>query len=216
MIVASIIGVVLAILISIFVALNPILFGLDTGLTTREIFVFDKHVILDGQLEILAAELGDHFDGYRNHCLRTLTFARFFLPKPVFDLYPNVLDVISVALAFHDLGTWTDVELDYRNASAAQMEYRVRREGVWDEDTIRTMRQIILGHHEINEYTGGETDVINDIVNAVRKADWVDSTMGVIRYDMPAPLLEAAYHTNPDLHFHRRALQVSLGKFWSF
>jgi hypothetical protein len=75
MIVASIIGVVLAILISIFVALNPILFGLDTGVTvnTREIFVFDKHVILDGQLEILAAELGDHFDGYRNHCLRPIT-----------------------------------------------------------------------------------------------------------------------------------------------
>ena len=73
MIIAGIIGATLAIVISTFVVLNPMLFGMDTGVDLTNIFVFDKHFMLDNELMLVQDKIGDDFEAYRNHCLRVIS-----------------------------------------------------------------------------------------------------------------------------------------------
>lgn len=47
-----------------------------------------------------------------------------------------------------------------------------------------------------------KVEYINEIVNAVRKADWADATMGVVRFGLPQSVLGAAYEAIPEAGFH--------------
>ena len=49
---------------------------------------------------------------------------------------------------------------------------------------------------------------MNEIVNAVRKADWADATMGIIRFGLPQSILGAAYEAIPDEGFHNVLLEM--------
>ena len=60
-------------------------------------------------------------------------------------------------------------------------------------------------HHKYTAYTvepGSVISVNAQLVNAVRKGDWADATMGIVRYGLPAKYLEAAYEKVPDVGFH--------------
>jgi hypothetical protein len=195
-------GSMLAIMAMTFVVLNPMLFGLDTGVDLAQFHVWEQHHMLDMELASVKHLIGDDFDAYRNHCLRVMTFTGFFLPETVRELYPNIMNIVGMAVAFHDVGLWTDKRLDYLDPSVEQMEYYVQKVGIWDQEQIDIAKQIILWHHKVGGYKGGESEAINDIVNAVRKADWADATMGVFRSSLPAPLVEAAYAKLPSLGFH--------------
>jgi hypothetical protein len=195
-------GSMVAIMAMTFVLWNPMLFGLDTGVDLTQFHVLEQHFMLDGELASVKHLIGDDFDAYRNHCLRVMTFTGFFLPQTVREVYPNAMNIIGMAVAFHDVGLWTDKRLDYLDPSVEQMEFYVKKEGIWDQEQIDIAKQIILWHHKVGAYKGGESQAINDIVNAVRKADWADATMGVIRSRLPAPLVEAAYAKLPSLGFH--------------
>ena len=208
MIVAGIVGATLVIVVSTFVVLNPILFGMDTGVDLENIFVFDKHFMLDNELMLVQDKIGDDFEAYRNHCLRVMTFTQYFMPESVYEAYPNAMNIVAMAIAFHDVALWTDGTLDYLGPSAAQMEFLVQKEGIWEQEQVTIAQQIILWHHKVTDYTGGATDAINDMVNAVRKADWADFTMGILRSDMPAPLIEAAFHKVPEAGFHKRLMAM--------
>jgi len=202
MMIAAILGASFVVLLSAFAVSNPWLFGLDTGVDLSNIGVFNQHYMLDGELKMVKEDIGADFEAYRNHCLRVLTFTQFFIPPSVFEVYPNAMNIVSMALAFHDVALWTDGALDYIDPSVAQMELHVRKEGIWDQEQIDIAKEIILWHHKVTPYNGGSSEAINDIVNAVRKADWADASWGVIRWNLPAPLFEAAYQKIPEAGFH--------------
>lgn len=82
---------------------------------------------------------------------------------------------------------------------------------------MATAREIILQHHKLtdwrnsNDNNSGAAAALIDakLVNAVRKGDWADATMGLVRFDgLPAALLETAYAQVPDAGFHRLLLQM--------
>lgn len=98
-----------------------------------------------------------------------------------------------------------------------------------EESEIATA--IILQHHKLTSYTHkknsadredsdkGESkknqsknvkDIadINEIVNAVRKADWADATMGLVRFGLPQSVLGAAYEAIPEAGFHNVLLNM--------
>ena len=61
--------------------------------------------------------------------------------------------------------------------------------------------QIIMQHHKLTNFKRlGHAE--NALINAVRKADWADATMGLIRFGLPAALLEAAYDEIKEDGFH--------------
>ena len=121
-----------------------------------------------------AEAIGEDFEGYRGHIYRVLTYALYFLGGDS----PNRQE-IEAALVYHDLGLWSDRELAYLEPSIE----RAHADNVvhqWNYDP-ELLRDIIFWHHKITPYRGPN----EDIVNAVRKADWIDATAGLVRQGMP-------------------------------
>ena len=197
-----------------FIVLNPLLFGFSTGIPHDKFFIYSKHFMLDGELELVRDSIPpEDFERYRNHCLRVMSFAKYLMPDFVYEEYPNAMNIVAMALAYHDVALWTDGKLNYLEPSAIQMERHTAKEGVFEENHISIARQIIMEHHKLTDYHSKVTNndrrqsttsgaAVDAIVNAVRKADWTDATVGIIRFEVPAALLEAAYAKIPDAGFH--------------
>ena len=49
----------------------------------------------------------------------------------------------------------------------------------------------------------------DDVVNAVRKSDWADATVGLIRFGLPQSFLGEAYKTIPEAGFHNVLLNMA-------
>lgn len=180
---------------------NPLLFGQRTGQSHQDFTILEHNADLDDELFSLATKLGADFAAYRNHCLRVLTFTQYFLPKDVLKEIPDAMELAAVALAYHDVALWTDKKLAYLDPSVAQME-RALEGGKYTEQQMAIMKDIILQHHKITPFESNRGSAADAIVNAVRKADWADATMGLVRFGLPAALLEAAYDKIPEGGFH--------------
>ena len=90
------------------------------------------------------------------------------------------------------------------------------------EEESDIAKAIILQHHKLTSYTHKNNSIkgknqsgravrveyINEIVNAVRKADWADATMGVVRFGLPQSILGAAYEAIPEEGFHNVLLNM--------
>lgn len=201
---AFLVGII-AIGVGTFAVFNPFLFGIRSGVPHDSHFVYTKHFILDGELDRVRAHIPeDDFERYRNHCLRVLSFAKFHMPEFVYEEYPNAMNIVAMALAYHDVALWTDGELNYLEPSAKRMESYIEAEGVFDDKQIAIAREIIMQHHKYTDYSSSKVSnkSIDAMVNAVRKADWADATVGIIRFGLPASFLEAAYAKVPEAGFH--------------
>jgi hypothetical protein len=101
----------------------------------------------------------------------------------------------------------SDLQHDRKLRNGAESEREVADEGgilpfSLDESQAETVREIILQHHRYNKWKKGDSFADESLVNAVRKADWADATLGVMRSGLPVNFLEAAYETAPSLGFH--------------
>jgi len=192
-----------AVLVAWFVSQNPFLFGRKVD--TSGFDVTTRQKTMDSQLDLVRGALGQDYDRYRNHCLRVYTFSKYFLPEFVVEEMPNAFDILAVALAYHDVALWTDGALDYLDPTVKQMDSYLSKE---EEDSILNVEEleiaeiIIEEHHKFTPYNGGKNATVNALVNAARKADWADFTIGVVGWGLPAGLLEAAYDQVPELGFH--------------
>eukprot|EP00521_Asterionellopsis_glacialis_P016907 CAMPEP_0195302848 /NCGR_PEP_ID=MMETSP0707-20130614/31794_1 /TAXON_ID=33640 /ORGANISM="Asterionellopsis glacialis, Strain CCMP134" /LENGTH=216 /DNA_ID=CAMNT_0040366209 /DNA_START=159 /DNA_END=809 /DNA_ORIENTATION=- len=99
---------------------------------------------------------------------------------------------------------------DYRNSSIRTMEHYTRKVGILGDREIQFARIMIEEQFRLTEYgdpqnlhSGRETEILNALVNAIRKANWADCTYGIIRFGLPVPLLEAAYAKLDPLGFHK-------------
>lgn len=181
---------------------NPLVFGKRTGESHDGYTVLEHDVELDDEMFGLASSVGQDFSAYRNHCLRVLTFTKYFLPDSAVKEIPEAMELAAVALAYHDVALWTDKKLAYLEPSVTQMEKAL--EGVkYSDAQVGIMKDMILQHHKITPFKSDRGEAADALVNAVRKADWADATMGIVRFGLPASLLEAAYDKIPEAGFHR-------------
>jgi len=197
--------VVLAVGVGFLFQHDPLLFGKRTGKSHDGYTIYKHYPQLDDELFTVSSSVGKEFTAYRNHCLRVLTFTKYFLPDSVTKEIPNAMDLAASALAYHDVGLWTDKKLDYLEPSKIQLDKALG--SAYSPKEIKVMEEIILQHHKWSDYTD-LSSAENDLINAVRKADWADASIGVIRFDLPAPLLEAAYDQLPEAGFHQILLDV--------
>ena len=199
---ASIFLAVFAVISGIVYQNNPVLFGTPK----KESYAFYDHTVyeyyphLDDELFPLASAIDTDFGAYRNHCLRVLTFTKHFLPESTEEDLPDAMDLAATAIAFLRVGLWTDKNLNYVESSKDQLETSLGDS--FAPEKLNIMREIILQQHKITDYTGMSNDAANALVNAVRKASWADSTMGLIRFQLPASLLESAYDQLEGAGFH--------------
>lgn len=193
-------GIIVAVSVGFLYQNNPFLFGKRTGESHDGLTVYTHFAPLDDELFSLSNAIGKDLRPYRNHCLRVLTFTRYFLPDDVIETIPNAMELAAVAIAYHDVALWTDRDLNYLEPSRKQLDRAVASD--YSATDIETMDQIILQHHKVTDYTG-LNPAQNALINAVRKADWADFTMGLIRFGLPSVLLEAAYDQAKEAGFHQ-------------
>ena len=155
---------------------------------------------VDDVLNDHAAALRGDFVAYRNHVYRIVNLCVAFAGA-------SELDKIAVAAVFHDLGIWTNRTFDYIAPSIAlAREYLVRHgRGEW----ITEVEQMIADHHKITRSNAGP----GSLVEAFRRADWIDVTRGLRGFGVPRPFVARLIATWPDSGFHWRLVTLTVDRF---
>lgn len=159
--------------------------------------------LVDEVLDAHAADLGSDMEGYRNHVYRVLNLCLALSPAA------TDRDKIAVAAVFHDLGIWTDRTFDYLTPSVARAEEYLAATGrlEWAPEIAAT----ILEHHKISPYRANPAWV----VEAFRRADWIDVSMGTIGYGLQQNVIRGVRDYWPNAGFHRRLVSLSLERLRS-
>ena len=158
--------------------------------------------ILEEILEQHRVALGEDLVPYRNHCVRVVTFC-----AALSSADPAALERMSIAVAFHDLGIWTDLTFDYlapsERLATAYLEARGRG------DLVAEIGAMIREHHKLTRSTASA----GWLVEPFRRADLVDVSLGVVRFGLPRALIRAAYDAYPGAGFHRNLVRLTARRF---
>jgi len=142
--------------------------------------------------------IGRDYPGYRNHVERTVTYAMHFLEGD-----PAAEPVVETAMAYHDIGLWTDRALAYLEPSeAVALADNAKHGWGFDPDLLRG---IIHWHHKVFPYRGPHAEIIE----ACRRADWIDASLGWVRKGMPRRSIREVEHAFPNLGFHAALVRLA-------
>jgi len=160
--------------------------------------IYRDSKLLDGHLEKYKEQFGNDYEGYRNHCLRVLSFAVQHLKDTGYSQQKveKAIPVMELAVAYHDIGLWTDAKLDYLERSAARMEMDTTNVSAHEREVAK---QAILQHHKLTTWAGSDAD----IVNAIRKADWTDASLGIFTGGLYIGNVGTTLAALPNSGFHR-------------
>ena len=154
---------------------------------------------IDDVLNDHAAAIRDDFVPYRNHVYRIVNLCVEIAGR-------NELDKIAVAAVFHDLGIWTNHTFDYIAPSIALAhDYLVAR---GREDWVAEIQGMIAQHHKITS-----TADPHSLIEAFRRADWVDVTRGLRPFGIPRSFVARLYASWPDAGFHWRLVTLTFDRF---
>jgi len=157
---------------------------------------------IDDVLNDHAMALRDDFIAYRNHVYRIVNLCVAIVGQ-------SELERIAIAAVFHDLGIWTNGTFDYIAPSIALAhDYLVDR---GREEWTAEIEQMIGDHHKITPSTADR----NSLIEAFRRADWIDVTRGLRRFGIPRPLVAHLFATWPSAGFHWRLVTLTLDRFRS-
>lgn len=154
-----------------------------------------ESALLDELLERHAPVLGRDHRAYRNHCQRVVNFCAALAPRD--EAGPQKM---AIAAAFHDLGIWTHGTFDYLPPSEELAAAYLADAGksAWTDEVVAMVRE----HHRIRRYSGGT------LVEAFRKADWLDVTQGLLSFGLPRTFRREVFAAYPNAGFHKRLLQL--------
>lgn len=167
-----------------------------------DIAVITKDLVIEENLSRYKGILGKDYPGYRNHIYRVLSFSLHFLHGD-----ETYRDIIAASLVYHDIALWTDGTNAYIKPSRARARKDLKNTK-FDPDQMSLIEGIIEWHHKITPYRGEHSNVIN----AVRKADWVDFTYGMVHFGLPRKHIATVRDAIPESGFHNTLNQFALGK----
>jgi hypothetical protein len=144
-----------------------------------------------------SAELGRDGVAYGNHVRRVVRLVRAQLPL----LHPAQLGQLAVAAAFHDIGIWLDGTFDYLEPSCAHAAKYLEAEGlsVWEP----VVTDMIMLHHQVRHVPG------KPLVDAFRRADWCDVSMGAVSRGIPRGRYRALRKEFPFAGFHQKLVVLT-------
>jgi hypothetical protein len=163
-----------------------------------EIMIRTERPFVEDLFARYKALLGKDFPGYRNHVYRTITYAMHFLGNA-----KKHERLVETAFVYHDIGLWTDRELAYLEPSeAVAIADNQKLELGLDPDVLRGA---IHWHHKVLPYTGPH----REIIEACRKADWIDASKGMLRKGMSRVAIAKVEAAFPNLGFHDTLLRLA-------
>ena len=154
---------------------------------------------LDRVLDAHAPVIGRDITAYRNHTYRVMN-----LCVAQSSNAPEQLEKIAIAVAFHDLGIWTDQTFDYLAPSVALARSYLNQSG--RPEWVPEVSAMILEHHKITPYRGQP----DWLVEPFRRADWVDVTKGVLRFGLSKSFVREVLATWPGAGFHKLLARLEL------
>ncbi|MBN8885777.1 MAG: hypothetical protein J0I77_08665 [Rudaea sp.] len=146
--------------------------------------------------------IGADYEGYRNHVYRMVHCC-----GALHDCSAEDRDKIAIAGAFHDIGIWSDHTVDYLPPSVAQA--RAYLAGGPREAWSAEIERMIDLHHKLRRVR----DDASPLVEAFRKADLVDFSLGVVRFGLPGSYIGELKAAFPNAGFHKRLVQLAGGWF---
>jgi len=163
--------------------------------------IHSHFLLADELIGLHSSALGDDFVAYRNHVCRVLNYTLALTG------HPSPSTAILVASAFHDLGIWTHRTFDYLPPSVELAKSWLSAHGL--DALEEEVRAIISEHHKLRPYTGR----FSSSVEAFRKADLVDLSLGAIRFGLPAAFVRAVRAAFPNAGFHRLLARLTARQF---
>jgi hypothetical protein len=155
--------------------------------------------LVDALFDQYAERFGRDQTAYRNHVYRLVNLVALQQP-----LTEDTLEKLQVAAFFHDAGIWLAGTFNYLSPSARLACHYLHENGrgAWSTE----VQDMILDHHKLSACEPGKTA----LVEAFRRADWIDLSRGLLRFTVPRPALRAVLRRFPNAGFHRRLLTLFL------
>lgn len=158
----------------------------------------DDIPLLNSILSNFSTQLGDDFDGYRNHVYRMIHFC-FAQGK----MSEDEKQMIVIAASFHDLGIWTAKTFDYIPPSKTlAMEYLVQN-GL--NSVAPQIEQMIGEHHKLWPFKG---DRLTEIF---RRGDLSDLSLGAVKSGIPRSYIREVKSRFPNAGFHKYLVRLAAG-----
>jgi len=76
-------------------------------------------------------------------------------------------------------------------------------------DWIPEIEAMIVDHHKVTSSRPNP----QSLVEAFRRADWIDVTLGLRRFGLPRPFVAAVAATWPNAGFHRRLVELTIDRW---
>jgi len=163
---------------------------------------------IEGILQYYTTALGKNYNAYRNHVYRVYHLTLLVANK---DLDRKEEEQLAIAAAFHDLGVWTHDTMNYLSPSIDLANAYMDENDIDNRQAIHLM---INQHHQLKNYTGDH----QKLVEAFRRADLIDLSLGKIRFQLPISFYQNLKEEFPFLGFHRliygKVIKYALTHFW--
>ena len=163
-----------------------------------DIIIQQNRPRIEELLALYTAQIGDDLPGYRNHVYRTVTYAMSFLGNKA-----ELEQLVETVFVYHDIALWTDRALAYLEPSE-EIALTDNTKYGWGLDPD-ALRGAIHWHHKIIAYRGPHEEVIN----ACRKADWIDASKGMLCMGMSTANIEAVEAAFPNHGFHDALVRLA-------
>ena len=148
-----------------------------------------QNEIIDSILDSYKDDLGVYFEQYRNHVYRVYNFA---MTNVVLD---RDIKIVSIVVAHHDLGIWTNNTFDYLKPSIALAKKYCEINSI-DKDAVSEIEAIIDDHHKLSKIQKSK------LAEIFRQADLTDLTFGVMGNLIDRKEIRVARETFPNKGFH--------------
>jgi hypothetical protein len=168
----------------------------DPLLKVDEIKIVSHSDAVEHHLSQYRETIGSDYNGYRNHIYRVLTYSMHFLHRDETNM-----DVIASALVYHDIGLWTSGTLAYLEPGSELAKSKCAQ--TYTAEQLVLQDNIINNHHKIWPFHGEN----ERIVEAVRKADWIDASNGILNKGMPRSHIAAVKQALPAEGFYNTLME---------
>jgi len=166
--------------------------------------IYDQIDLIDEILDGWRTELGQDFLAYKNHCYRVFNYCMYFFENPA-----QSIKTIAITAAFHDLGIWSDKTYDYLEPSKRLVREYLHR--INSAILIDEIADMIEYHHKLTPFKHHP----EWHVESFRKADWIDVSLGLFKFGLPASFVDEVRTRFPNAGFHQRLVQLTLHRMKS-
>ncbi len=160
--------------------------------------------LLDILLEPWKETLGQDYDAYKNHALRTINYCYFILPNN-----EEVLQHVIITAAYHQLGLWIKNNKDYSSTSAETLIDNSEKIGF--NPVPKHIIQAIIKHSSLTKEFGKNDLFAYTFWRAFR----IEMSMGYSEQGLPSDFIDQVRTCIPTKHYNKivtEKLLLSLAK----